>query len=226
MLSRLGKKFPIESIIEQTLSLDLDKRLAINSTENYLFSGPYHVKPEFVGTPIGMLLDSLGEIGEARLLRLRPEESYMAHSDPDDRIHLAIVTNPFSYLIDLDDARMYHIPVDGDIWHMDTGKRHVAANFGSRDRIHLNIRCLLPDVQKVCFHYKIVGGDFDDRHIIQANISTFLNREIKNKNILGIRKVNDREILINFKNENTKNELENLIIRIGLNFEIFQTTSV
>jgi hypothetical protein len=220
MLRQTGKNFSIQPIIDQTLSLDFDKRISLNYTEGYLFSGPYIVKPEFINTPLGNLLTDLGSIGEARLMKLPPESTYMAHSDPDDRLHLAIVTNPYSYLIDLDNNSMYHLPVDGSVWLMDTGKRHVAANFGSRDRIHLNIRCTLPDVTLPFYHYKIIDGDFDYRHVIQANISTFLNIELKLKNITGIRKISEREIFLNFSNSDVKQRFEKLINDIGLNFEV------
>lgn len=220
MLQRLDKNFSIQPIVDQTLGLNFESRLSLNYTDGYLFSGPYHTRPEFLNTPLGNLLQNLGPIGEARLMRLKPEQTYMAHADPDDRIQLTIVTNPYSYLIDLDENKMYHLPVDGELWSMDTSRKHTAANFGSRDRIHLNIRCLLPDIDQNYFHYQIINGDFDDRHVIQSNISPFLNKEIKSKNILGIRKVNDRELLIQFKNKNIKDRFEHLIINSGLNFNI------
>jgi len=222
MLHQTNKKFPIQSIIDQVLSLEFDKRLALNETRGTVFNGPYVTKPEFVGTPLGDLLANLDNVGEARLMRLRPEECYMAHSDPDDRLHLAITTNPYCYLIDLDENKMYHLPVNGEVWLMDTGPRHVAVNFGSRDRIHLNIRVPLPDIKENPVHIKMLGGDFDFKHIINVNMSTFINYAIKQGDITGFRWINDREIMISYKDETVLENFKNLISQTGMHYEILR----
>lgn len=220
MLLQLSQNFPIEPIIDQVNSLSFEKRLPLNKTDSDVFAGEYQTLPEFQNTPLGIVLSSLGKIGEARLLKLRPEETYMAHSDPDDRIHLSIITNPFCYIIDLEDNKMYHLPADGSIWLMDTGKIHVAANFGSRDRVHLNIRVPLPKVSNGAYLYKIVGGDFDFKHVIQVGISSYLNRAIKSGNVTGFKWVNDREAIVNFRDPNSKEQLESVIKKTGLGFEV------
>lgn len=220
MLQQLPQNFSIGPIVDQVNSLSFEKRLALNKTGSDTFAGKYQTLPEFENTPLGEVLSSLGRIGEARLLKLRPEETYMAHSDPDDRIHLSIITNPFAYIIDLDDNRMYHLPADGSVWLMDTGKIHVAANFGSRDRIHLNIRVLLPKVSDSAYLYKILGGDFDFKHVIQIGISSYLNRAIKSGSITGFRWVSDREAMINFRDIAAKEQLESVIKKTGLGFEV------
>lgn len=220
MLQRLPQNFPIEPIIAQVNSLSFEKRLSLNRTVSDTFAGEYQTLPEFEGTPLGEVLAALGKIGEARLLKLRPEETYMAHSDPDDRIHLSIITNPFAYIIDLSDNKMYHLPADGNVWLMDTGKIHVAANFGSRDRIHLNIRVPLPKVAEGSYLYKILGGDYDFKHIIQIGISSYLNRAIKDGSITGFRWVSDREAEVNFRDNAAKVQLESVISKTGLGFEV------
>ena len=220
MLQQLPQNFSIGPIVDQVNSLSFEKRLALNKTGSDTFAGEYQTLPEFENTPLGEVLSSLGRIGEARLLKLRPEETYMAHSDPDDRIHLSIITNPFAYIIDLDDNKMYHLPADGSVWLMDTGKIHVAANFGSRDRIHLNIRVLLPKISNGAYLYKILGGDFDFKHVIQIGISSYLNRAIKSGNITGFKWVSDREAMINFRDIAAKEQLESIIKKTGLGFEV------
>lgn len=220
MLVKLSQNFSITEIQNQVNSLSFEKRLNLNTTDSDKFAGEYTTLPEFKNTPLGNVLSSLDNVGEARLMKLRPEETYMAHSDPDDRIHLAIITNPYSYIIDLDDSKMYHLPADGSVWLMDTGKIHVAANFGSRDRIHLNIRIPLPKIKDESYTYKIVGGDYDFKHIIQINISPYLNRAIKSNNVTGFRWLSDRSAQINFKDSTIKDEFENIIRLSGLDFEV------
>lgn len=173
------------------------KRIALNESSGGLFSGPYTVKKEYVGTPLGDLLESLGIIGEARLLKLESSESYTAHTDPDDRIHLAIETNPYAYIMDLDENKLHHLPADGTVWLMDTSKKHLAGNFGGFPRIHLNIRAKLPAYQSGGFHIEIGGGGIDWKQDLYIETMSYINHAVKNKSITGIEKINERELLLN-----------------------------
>jgi len=190
-------KIDIVPVIEQVSSLEFKKSISLNYTNGKLLNGPYLTKPEYLGTPLGEVLDLIDNVGEARLLKLDSAESYTAHADPDDRIHLAIITNPNAYLIDLDDDCLYHLPADGEVWHMDTGKMHVAANFGARPRIHLNIRIVLPKFKSPGYLLKIEGGDYDWKQESYTTLMTFFNRSIKSKHITGFEKVSEKEVLIN-----------------------------
>jgi hypothetical protein len=198
MITRLPKIVDIGPIIEQVNNIGhFEKSLVLNQTSGKLLNGPYTVKEEYQQTPLGDLLDSIKNIGEARLLRLKSGETYTAHSDPDDRIHLAITTNPYAYLIDLDNGLTMHLPVDGQLWSMDTGVTHVAANFGGRDRIHLNIRVLLPAFQSPGYSLSISGGDFDWKQEAYITVMSFFNKAIKEKKITGFEKVDERTVLLN-----------------------------
>lgn len=199
MLKLTGKIFSIEPIIEQVNSLHFEKRLSVNRQVDSFFGDPWEILDEFKGTPIGNILESLGPIGEARLMRLTSAETYTAHGDPDDRYHVAIITNPHSYIIDLDDGKLFHLPADGKLWLMDTSKTHVAANFGGRDRIHLNIRLLLPKFNptKKFIRLKIEGGDFDWKQESYIEVMPKLNSLIKSNYVTGFDRINDRELLLN-----------------------------
>ena len=76
MLSKMNIKLDIDPIIKQVESLDFDKSIAINYTDDKLLSGPFKTKPEFVNTPLGNALELIGNAGEARLLKLECAESY------------------------------------------------------------------------------------------------------------------------------------------------------
>lgn len=197
MLRKLNIKIDLNPIIDQVSKLDFQKRLVLNYTSGKLLNGPYQTKPEFVGTPLGDVLEKIGNLGEARLLKLESAESYTAHADPDDRIHLAITTNPHCYLLDLTNENMYHIPADGEVWIMDTGVMHVACNFGGRPRIHLNIRIALPPFQSPGYRLRVEGGDYDWKQESYTILMMFFNRAIKDKIITGFEKINEREALIN-----------------------------
>lgn len=200
MLTKLHAIENISEIIAQINEMDINiKRKTLNVTDGNILTGNYTLIAEIVNTPLGNFLNSLGDIGEARLLTLESGESYTAHTDPDDRIHLVITTNPDCYLIDLDNEKMHHLPVDGQIWYMDTGVRHVASNFGGKSRIHLNVRVKLPKITYPCYKISVSGGEYDWKQELYDGLMSYLNYGIKNNNIDGIEKISERELLINCK---------------------------
>lgn len=201
MLTKLHKINNIDEIISQINNMNIDvKRKALNESSGNILTGEYTLIDEIVNTPLGDFLDNLGNIGEARLLVLESGESYTAHTDPDDRIHLAITTNPDCYLIDLDQETMHHLPVDGQVWYMNTGVRHVACNFGGKPRIHLNVRVKLPKITYPCYKIVFSGGDYDWKQELYDGLMGYLNAEIKNGKITGIEKLSEREMLIKCTN--------------------------
>jgi hypothetical protein len=139
----------------------------------------------------------MGDIGEARLLRLDTQETYTAHTDPDDRYHLNIISNEHCYLIDLETKTMHSLPVDGYLYYMDTSITHTAINLGSRERIHLNVRQRMPQCHGTPYHLEFTGGDFDWKYSLYYDLMKFLNLAVKMKDVTGLEKINDREILIN-----------------------------
>jgi hypothetical protein len=199
MLKFTNKIFSIDPLISQVENLNFEKRLNLNKPTGSFFGDPWDTLPEFIDTPLGSVLQNLGPIGEARLMRLTSAETYTAHGDPDDRYHISIITNPHSYLINLTDGNLHHLPADGKLWLMDTSKIHVAANFGGRDRIHLNVRLLLPkfNSDKNSVRIKIEGGDFDWKQESYIEIMPELNQLIKSHYVTGFDRITDRELLLN-----------------------------
>jgi hypothetical protein len=200
MLTKLPQKFHIQPVIEQVNALgDFGKRLELNTPTGEFFNDPWQIKEEFLNTPLGNVLSSLGNIGQARLLCLHSAESYTAHCDPDDRIHLAVITNPYAFLVDISDNHLYHVPADGNLWHMDTGKVHVAANWGPRTRVHLNVRVLLPKYtsDRKGLRIKILDGDYDWKQLAYTPIMRTINQGVKSGEITGFKGVGDKEVLIN-----------------------------
>lgn len=220
MIIKTDKYFDIKPIINQVQDLYMTTRsLILNETNGNILSGRYTVKPEFMGTPLGNLLDSLGDIGEARLLRLDSQETYTAHTDPDDRYHLNIISNEHSYLIDLETKQMYSLPVDGYLYYMDTSIVHTAVNFGSTERIHLNIRVRMPQCNSTAYHIEFIGGDFDWKYKLYYDLMKLFNNGVKDKSITGLDKINDREIRINCTNT-VLEEIKNISRSCGLTYEI------
>jgi len=86
-----------------------------------------------------------------RLMMLPPMSTISFHRDFEDRFHVAILTNPYAFILEGgqdynidDDGRLepqlesYHIPDDGYVYKLDGYKRHCAMNgHGNMERIHL-----------------------------------------------------------------------------------------
>lgn len=199
MLTELQHKFPIQPIIDQVRSLTLDKRHDLNKPTGKFFNDPWEVKDEFKGTPLGNVLDSIPNCGQARLLTLASGESYTAHTDPDDRVHLAIINNEYSFLVDIDNNKLHHLPVDGQLWLMDTSRVHVAANWGGWDRIQLNVRVLLPHFNptKSYMYFKVLDGLQDWKQASYIELMGKINQGIKHNIVTGFEAPSERELYIN-----------------------------
>ena len=118
-------------------SIDLNYR-----TGNFFYD-QWLISDQFKNTVWEKILDTLSEdIGQARLIKLNPEECYRSHADIDDRYHLSIISDK-ACLVDLDENIMYPTVVDGRWYLMDAGKRHSAVNFSGVSRIQLVVRKLL-----------------------------------------------------------------------------------
>lgn len=131
----------IKNLIDSTG--DEKVKAAINQPSGDFFYDPWIIKPEFQNTIFEELLNSLPiPAGEARFIVLKSGSCYHSHADIDDRYHLSI-QGQYSYLINLDNCAMFPTETDGVWYNMNAGPRHVAANFGSINRIQLVVRQLL-----------------------------------------------------------------------------------
>ena len=120
-----------------------DTKISLNEPTGNFFYDPWSIKPEYKGTIWETLLNTLPiSYGEARIMVLTHGTTYMSHTDIDDRFHLNL-KGQYSYLIDLDSDQMFPTVLDCQWYEMDTGRRHVAANFGSHERVQLVVRKLL-----------------------------------------------------------------------------------
>jgi hypothetical protein len=169
------------STINQSVELyPAEKELIIlNQPTGDFFYDPWVLKEEYKNTVWEELLSSLPyAAGEARVIRLLPGESYMAHADIDDRWHLNL-TGDYCYLIDLNENTMYQLVKDGHWYSMDAGKIHVASNFGSIYRYQLVVRMpLLATKEKKLTSVSIepASEQKDYRYKFDNIISPYLNK--------------------------------------------------
>jgi hypothetical protein len=118
---------------------------------------------------------------------------------------------------------MYHLPVDGQVWNMDTGIRHVASNFGGKPRIHLNVRERLPVITYPCYKFSVTGGNYDWKQDLYDGLMSYLNLNIKTKQITGIEKINEREMLLNC-DVNIANDIIYQVYSKGFTMDVTEVT--
>jgi hypothetical protein len=144
MITKTPFFVPLEIVDQAKKSTpQLDFRLSINQPTGRFFYDPWEIKEEFKNTVWETILNVLpSPLGEARIIELKHGTCYMSHCDIDERYHLNL-EGQYSFLIDIDSQKMYQTISDGSWYIMNTGIRHVAANFGSINRFQLVVRKLL-----------------------------------------------------------------------------------
>ncbi len=165
-------------------SIHFNGKTSINSPTGDFFYDPWTIREEYKGTIWETILNTL-EVsqGEARIIVLKPGESYMAHSDIDDRYHLNIIGNN-SFLIDILKQKMYATISDGFWYEMDAGRIHSATNYGEIPRAQLVVRKLLKRGKLYDpIHVSIspAGKSYDYRYQFDNHISPWLNQMNKEK---------------------------------------------
>ena len=172
-------------------SIDLNYR-----TGNFFYD-QWLISDQFKNTVWEKILDTLSEdIGQARLIKLNPEECYRSHADIDDRYHLSIISDK-ACLVDLDENIMYPTVVDGRWYLMDAGKRHSAVNFSGISRIQLVVRKLLTPgkiMDPINVKISLVNHVDNFRYIFDDILSTWLNKLNKLGNLNHFQKDSENTV--------------------------------
>ena len=105
--------------------------------------------PVYTRNIIDQLAQTLNiKIGRVRFMLLKSKTGLTIHKDKEVRYHVAIDTNPDSYISISNISRTtnedvascgvnYHLPANGYWYQIDTRHRHHVYNGGRTDRIHL-----------------------------------------------------------------------------------------
>lgn len=159
-------------------------KISINEPTGDFFYDSWIIKEEYKNSPWAEIIATLNEpVGEARIIVMKPGTCYASHADIDDRWHLNL-TGQKSYLINLDNEKMYQLKKDNNWYIMDTSYRHTATNFGPEDRIQLVVRKLLSknhlvDPINIKILPKINDPNEDSRFYFDDVISPWLNKKCK-----------------------------------------------
>ena len=114
--------------------------------------------PILMDTYFKNIYDTLSKhykLGRVRVLKLNSRTCLSYHRDPENRLHIPIITNPGALMIV--DNESYHMKADGGVYYMNTAKYHTALNGGNESRIHL-VATILDDNSEEEL-YEVYGGD-------------------------------------------------------------------
>ena len=168
-------------LIEQALNEHpITGSTVLNEPTGDFFYDQWKIKDLYKGTLWQKVLDSMPmSIGQARIIKMEPGESYMAHADIDNRWHLNL-TGEQAYLIDLDNQAMYECERDNRWAYMDASRIHAATNYGSVPRLQLVVREPLrrsrQPVALVSVSMEPAYEQHDFRYKFDKIFSPFLNR--------------------------------------------------
>lgn len=195
------------------LSIFSETKNILNTPTGDFFYDPWVIKKEYKNTPWEEILNSLNvDKGEARIIKLNYGSCYMSHADIDDRYHLNLQgTN--SFLVDLDNQKMYPTVKDFIWYEMNTSKRHSAVNFGDVDRYQLVVRKLLQNnilADPVKLKFIVKKPVFNLRYIFDNSVSVWLNQANKIGIITDFQRPTEDEIYLTIE-KNKIQELQNIL---------------
>jgi len=170
-----------EGLIEQALTACpvTGEGTVLNEKTGDFYYDEWHIKDLYKDTLWEEILNTLpSTVGQARVIKLAPGESYMAHADIDNRWHLNL-SGEQAYLIDLDHRVMHECTRDNYWAYMDASCIHAATNYGSVSRLQLVVRELLHRIQPVDLVSIAIEAAYDQhdfRYKFDKIFSPFLNR--------------------------------------------------
>jgi len=170
-----------EGLIEQALKEHpITGSIVLNEPTGDFFYDKWQIKDLYKDTLWEQVLNSMPmSIGQARIIKMEPGDSYMAHADIDNRWHLNL-TGEQAYLIDLDERIMYECERDSRWAYMDASCIHAATNYGSVPRLQLVVREPLRNSREpadlVSISMEPAYEQHDFRYKFDKQFSPFLNR--------------------------------------------------
>ncbi len=127
--------------------------------EKFVHEEAYKIfEPLLMDTYFKNVYDTLSRhfrLGRVRVLKLGSRSALSYHRDPENRLHVPIITNPGALMVVNDEA--YHMKADGSTYYMNTIDYHTAINGGNAPRVHLVATIL--DENPEDDLYEVFGGD-------------------------------------------------------------------
>jgi len=204
MLTKTNIKTSSKEIYDLVKHLPEGKN-TLNEPTGKFFYDPWQLKSEWQGTALDDLLKQIPDHGEVRVIVLKPGESYFAHADIDDRYHLTLDAEQ-SYLIDIENEKMYPTIPDDTVYLMNTGVLHTASNYGYKNRYQLVIRKRLDSTnelyESVLVMMSVKDPVYNLRYLFDSSFSRLLNRLAKEECISNFDRINETTIKFSLEKEN------------------------
>lgn len=204
MLTKTNIKTSSKEIYDLVKHLPEGKN-TLNEPTGKFFYDPWQLKSEWQGTALDDLLKQIPDHGEVRVIVLKPGESYFAHADIDDRYHLTLDAEQ-SYLIDIENEKMYPTKPDDTVYLMNTGILHTASNYGYKNRYQLVIRKRLDSTnelyESVLVMMSVKDPVYNCRYLFDSSFSRLLNRLEKEECISNFDRINETTIKFALEKEN------------------------
>ena len=196
MLQKLDTKTDSKILFDLVKHLPEGKNVLNRPTGNFFYDA-WEVLPEYKGTAIEDLLKQLPDHGEARVIIMKPGESYSAHADIDDRYHITLDAEQ-SFLHDIENEMMYATKPDNTVYLMNAGVLHSASNYGYKNRYQLVIRKRLQHNPMMNDPRQVVMTSIDPvynlRYLFDSSFSILLNKLAKEKLIDAFARINETKI--------------------------------
>jgi hypothetical protein len=196
MLEKLDTKTDSKKLYQLLKHLPEGKNV-LNKPTGDFFYDPWEVLPEYKDTVLDELLQQLPDHGEARLIVMKPGESYSAHADIDDRYHVTLDAE-HSYLHDIENEVMFPTQADDSVYLMNTGLLHSASNYGYKNRYQLVIRkrlknnSMMKDPRQVLMTVK--NPVYNMRYLFDSSFSRLLNRFVKEGKVNNFARINETTV--------------------------------
>ena len=196
MLEKLDTKTDSKKLYELLKHLPEGKNVLNKPTGNFFYD-PWEIVPEYKDTVLDELLQQLPDHGEARLIVMKPGESYSAHADIDDRYHVTLDAE-HSYLHDIENEVMFPNQADDCVYLMNTGLLHSASNYGYKNRYQLVIRkrlknnSMMKDPRQVLMTVK--NPVYNMRYLFDSSFSRMLNRFVKEGKVNNFARINETTV--------------------------------
>ena len=221
MLTKTNIKTSSKEIYDLVKHLPEGKN-TLNEPTGKFFYDPWQLKSEWQGTALDDLLKQIPDHGEVRVIVLKPGESYFAHADVDDRYHLTLDAEQ-SYLIDIENEKMYPTIPDDTVYLMNTGVLHTASNYGYKNRYQLVIRKRLDSTNELYESVTVIMNVKDPvynlRYLFDSSFSRLFNRLEKEECITNFDRINETTIKFSLEKDNI-NELLKMQQMCGFKIEI------
>jgi len=196
MLQKLETKTDSKILFDLVKHLPEGKNVLNRPTGNFFYDA-WEVLPEYKGTAIEDLLTQLPDHGEARVIVMKPGESYSAHADIDDRYHVTLDAEQ-SFLHDIENEVMFPTQADDCVYLMNAGLLHSASNYGYKNRYQLVIRKRLKNNKEIYDPRQVLmtvkNPVYNMRYLFDSSFSRMLNRFVKEGKVNNFARINETTV--------------------------------